>query len=150
MSLRSRIIIGTLLTAAIGVSVLNHASGAARIEQQGQRPSLSTKLPPAAREGWWIRVNGFTEASYVPLRNGAAKNERSAPTARARTESDAFDVPVAERSFDAVEIVELAMPPTSKATICVFYKGDGVKLVEFTREANLRVERGERAPECRA
>lgn len=129
-----------------GASTRVSAAGAGAPEQT-QKQTLSTALPAAARQGWWIRVNGATEAPYVYLRFGAERNKLSAPITRANSDPD-FDFPDATRTLGRVEIAALAMPPDKKASFCVFYQDQGVKLVEFQHEQALTVTQTDRDAAC--
>jgi hypothetical protein len=131
--------------AAGGATTNASARGAA---PQAQKPMTTTALPAAARQGWWIRVNGASEAPYVHLRFGADKKRLSAPITRAQGDPD-FDVPEANRTLGSLEIAALALPPDKKASFCVFYQNQGVKLVEFQHEQALTVSQADRDEACR-
>ena len=155
MRLRTRIAVGIVAaTAALGCGAASAGAGASRPGTGGapapdaQPPAQSTQLPPAAREGWWVRVNPSTEAPYVHLRFGADPKRLSAPITRARSDNE-FDVPAAERGLEGMQIALLAMPPAAPASVCIFYRDQGVKLVEFKHEQSVHVDRQERAEQCR-
>ena len=138
---RYRTLVPTVIALAIGA-----VAWTVEARQAVQKPPATMA---AEKAGWWVRVNPNTAATHVYWRFGATRRQLSAPMYWERGKSpDGLDGPAAQRMTERVHIAALAMPPAAPASFCVFFADRGVALVEFTRETNLDIDRGQTAEQC--